>query len=89
MLVSPSTPLGTEVSPTVVAVLNPGVNEWHDGVEFLSDVREFKTIGEAIVTLTLSTIAPLPYVPADLTPYSAANDPHGFAAKGYQVTKGR
>jgi hypothetical protein len=37
MLVSPSTPLGTEVSPTVVTVVDPGVNEWHDGVEFLSD----------------------------------------------------
>jgi hypothetical protein len=31
MLVTLSTPLGAESSPTVVAVGNPGVNGWHDG----------------------------------------------------------
>jgi hypothetical protein len=46
-------------------------------------LREFQTIGEAISTLTLSTITSLPNSPADLTPYSAQNDPHGFAAKAY------
>jgi hypothetical protein len=47
-------------------------------------LREFQTIGEAIATLTLSTITSLPNSPDDLTPYSAQNDPHGFAAKAYQ-----
>jgi hypothetical protein len=47
-------------------------------------LREFETIGEAIATLTLSAITSLPNSPIDLTPYSAANDPHGFAAKAYQ-----
>jgi hypothetical protein len=47
-------------------------------------LREFETIGETIATLTLSAITSLPNSPIDLTPYSAANDPHGFAAKAYQ-----
>jgi hypothetical protein len=47
-------------------------------------LREFQTIGEAVATLTLSTITSLPNSPVDLTPYSTANDPHGFAAKAYQ-----
>jgi hypothetical protein len=47
-------------------------------------LREFETIGEAIATLTLSAITSLPNSPVDVTSYSAANDPHGFAAKAYQ-----
>jgi hypothetical protein len=43
-----------------------------------------ETIGEAVATLTLSAITSLPNSPFDLTPYSTANDPHGFAAKAYQ-----
>jgi hypothetical protein len=50
-------------------------------------LREFQSIGAAIATLTLSAIESipnLPNVPEDLTPYSAQNDPYGFAAKAYR-----
>jgi hypothetical protein len=64
-------------------ILNPSnIGDVYEALNSLC-LREFQTIGEAISTLTLSTITSLPNSPVDLTPYSTANDPHGFAAKAY------
>jgi hypothetical protein len=47
-------------------------------------LREFQSIGEAIQTLALSTIAVVPDAPTDLTGYTPEQDPGGFKAKAYQ-----